>query len=207
MYAFIAYYAGESMIITCPVCFSRYSVQQESLQNGKLVRCAVCGSTWQQQPVSSDEPKRNVRFIIKWVCFWSSVFVSLFLLFFAKNSLIHIWPSISGFYKLIGLGAELNKNSFLLKNISNFFVSKNGKLHMGLRGEIMNISDEVKELPSITITLRDDLTTVSNPSPYKKVWVHELIKKRFLPNQKIFFETELQEVSNNNLICDVKLDI
>ena len=76
---------------------------------------------------------------------------------------------------------------------------------MGLKGELINISDSVQILQSITISLKND-ETVKNDSSYKKIWTHNLTYKKLLPNQKVTFETELQSVPYNNLICDITLD-
>jgi hypothetical protein len=91
----------------------------------------------------------------------------------------------------------------------DFFVHKDGKLYMGLRGELVNISNEVQVLPSVTISLRDDDVGVEKKgrAAYKKIWTHDMMYKKMLPNQKIIFETELQSVPYNNLICDIRLDV
>ena len=38
------------MILSCPVCRTRYQVDEEALrgQSGRAVRCAQCGHTWHQ---------------------------------------------------------------------------------------------------------------------------------------------------------------
>lgn len=194
------------MIVTCPMCKSKYSVQIEAIGDGKFVRCSMCGATWQQTPVDAVcEKKRRVLYIIKWTCFWFAVFVSVFSLFFAKEAVLKIWPSSIAFYEKIGM-VPANKKAFVIQKVSNFFVHKDGKLYMGLRGEITNVSDEVQPLAGITISLKND-EKVTNGTEYKKMWTHDLNCKKFLPNQKVAFETEPQSVPYNNLICDIELNV
>src|SRR5690348_9155001 len=46
------------MIVTCPVCSTRYLVDPRALGGaGRLVRCANCAHTWQQAP-PADAPRR-----------------------------------------------------------------------------------------------------------------------------------------------------
>ncbi len=45
------------MIITCSVCSTHYAVDPSALgATGKTVRCANCGNTWNQQPVTAPPP-------------------------------------------------------------------------------------------------------------------------------------------------------
>ena len=194
------------MIVTCPMCQSKYSVQIEAIGNGKFVRCAMCGATWQQAPVNRMcERKQRVFDLIKWTCFWFAVFISVFSLFFAKNAVMKIWPASASFYETVGMIPK-DKKAFVIQKVSNFFVRKDGKLYMGLRGEIVNVSEEVQPLAGITISLKNDEQAESGHE-YKKMWTHNLAYKKFLPNQKVVFETELQSVPCNNLICDIELNV
>jgi hypothetical protein len=165
----------------------------------------MCGATWQQSATDElSEKRQHVFYLIKWTFFWFTVFVTIFSLFFAQNAVIKIWPPIISFYEALGIQNGARK-AFVIQNLSNFFVSKGGTLYMGLKGELVNISSKVKTIPSITISLSDD-ENVKKDFKYKKIWTHNLTYEKLLPNQKVVFETELQSVPYNNLICDIKLD-
>ncbi|MDR2724420.1 MAG: zinc-ribbon domain-containing protein [Holosporaceae bacterium] len=193
------------MIVVCPSCSCKYFVQTDVIGKEKLVRCSICGATWQQIAIDEAvEKRRHVFNLIKWTFFGFVVFVTIFSLFFAPNSIIKIWPPVVDFYETLGIQEESRK-LFVIQNLSNFFVVRNNILYMGLRGELVNTSDAVKSLTSITISLKND-ENVAKDFPFKKVWTHSLTHKKLLPNQKVVFETELQSVPYNNLICDIKLD-
>jgi len=194
------------MIVVCPNCSCRYSVQADAIGKEKIVRCAMCGTTWQQSANEKYLEKRErVSDLIKWSFFGFVVFFTVFSLFFAKNFAIKIWPPVIDFYELVGIKNDSSKKVFVLQNISNFFIMKKDVLYMGLKGELVNISNEVRVLPRITVSLKDDESTAKD-SKYKKIWTHNMTYKKLLPNQRVAFETEMQSVPYNNLICDIKLD-
>lgn len=194
------------MIVTCPNCFSKYVVRPESLGAGKLVRCAVCGTVWQQAPIDEKKLKKaRIISIVQWTFFYAVVFTSISLLILGRDFIVAHWPASESFYERINsYGAGLANNTFSLDNVSYFFVRKDGDLYIGLRGELCNTSMEVRSVPSITITLRND-PEITEES-FKKVWIHKLQYEKLLPAQKVLFETKLQRVSCNNLLCDIKLN-
>lgn len=195
------------MIVVCPTCHSKYSVQSESIGVGKLVRCAICSTVWQQD--AADETvaqKQHVMHLVKWTFFWFVIIVSLFSLFFARNAMIKLWQPTAVFYDFLGINPINQTKTFSIQNVSNFLIQKGDKLYMGLRGELVNISDSVQIPPCLTISLRDD-DSVKKGVPYKKSWTHEITNNKLLPNQKVIFETEIQRVPYNDLFCDIRLDI
>ena len=190
------------MIVVCPSCSSKYSVPADAIGVGKLVRCAVCGTTWQQNPVEEKKPDA-VSGLLKSTFYWFTVFITLFSVLFAPKTVSKYWPASASFYKLIGVDKSVNQRAFSIKNISNFFVKRNGRLYMGIKGELGNVSNEVQMVPKLVIKLRTDNS--SNPK-FQTSWTHELTYKKLLPNQKIIFETDLKSVPYTNLICDIKLN-
>jgi predicted Zn finger-like uncharacterized protein len=188
------------MIVVCPNCSSKYSVPADAIGVGKLVRCAVCGTTWQQTPVK-EKKSDEVMALCKSTLYWFTVFITLFSLFISPQTVSKYWPASASFYKLIGFGDSIDKKAFSIKNVSSFFVKRNGRLYMGIKGELSNISNEVQMVPKLVIGLKDDTS-----AEFKASWTHELNYKKLLPNQKIIFETDLKSVPYTNLICDIKLN-
>ncbi|MDR2765852.1 MAG: zinc-ribbon domain-containing protein [Holosporaceae bacterium] len=200
----------KAMIIECPTCSCKYSVKAEAIGSGKMVRCTACGMTWQQTAADvSLERKQRVWRLVHWTFFWFLLLVPAFALLFEHSTVSRIWPAAGDFYEAIGIPVSPGSKSLLVRNVSNFFERREGKLYMGLKGEVLNTSDAVLPLPGMTISLLDDMETAPQKNPverYKKIWTHNLTNKKLLPGQKIAFETEPQSVPNNNLICEIKLD-
>ncbi|MDR3155935.1 MAG: zinc-ribbon domain-containing protein [Holosporaceae bacterium] len=201
------------MIVTCPTCNSRYSVKDEVIGESKLVRCAVCCTMWHYVAANYTAATKQSRvwYMIYWTVFWFAVFLSIFSLFFARDAMVRIWPPVTNFYRAVGLGVDGTKKNLQIQNVSNFFVQKSGNLYMGLKGEIVNVSDRVQVLPCVTISLQNEESVTDSKeerrAPYKKTWTHDMNYKKLLPNQQVVFETELQSVPYHNLICDLKLDV
>ncbi len=191
------------MIVVCPNCSSKYSVHSEAIGKGKLVRCAMCGMTWQQTPVAKKK-SRDIYNLFQSTFYWFVVFITVFSILFAPKTVSKYWPASISFYRLIGANNTPNRKDFSIKNVSSFFVKRNGKLCVGIKGELINISDEVQMVPELTIGLRED-TASSNPN-FKMSWTHKLNYKKLLPNQKVIFETDEKSVPYTNLICDIKLN-
>lgn len=192
------------MIVKCPNCSCKYVVPDDAIGTGKLVRCTVCSTTWQQLPVDLARIKRSKALnFIRWAFFYTCVLASLLTLCFAKDQLIKIWPPVEDFYAMIsaGISGEFNKNDLITKDVSPIFIRRNGKLLLSLKGEILNKSSEVISVPNMVISLKNES---EQDKKYEHVWTHELAYKKLLPNQKVIFETEPQPVPFCNLICEIK---
>lgn len=190
------------MIVVCPNCSRKYSVQSDAIGNGKLVRCAICGTVWQQAPVSANK-ENGILSMLKISMFWFTVFITLFSIAFAPRTVMKFWPASISFYEAVGMDVGWSKKVFSVKNVSSFFVKKGGSLYMGIKGELDNTSDEVQMVPSLEICLKKD--SLSKPK-FETVWTHKLTYKKLLPNQKVIFETDLKKVPYTNLVCEVRLN-
>lgn len=204
------------MIVTCPSCHNKYSVQAEAIGEGKLVRCVMCGTTWQQTAVKEPaENSRGIR-IMGWAFFISTVFMFLFFLLFSRGVVVSVWPPAACFYELFENKPANRVETLKLNKVSNFFAHRNGDLYMGIRGEIQNLSNEVQILPSINIRLRSEESDFGIAAPvapvgrsskhlFQKTWTHNMVYQKILPNQKMNFETKMQKVPCTNLLCDIQL--
>ncbi|GHU11781.1 hypothetical protein FACS189449_03960 [Alphaproteobacteria bacterium] len=198
------------MIVVCPSCRSKYSVQPEAIGESKMVRCALCSTMWRQTAISeSIDKKDHVQHIIKWAFFWFSVLAFVFSLFFTRNVVLKVWPQSACFYDFIGVKLPDTKKTFIIKNMGTQFKRRDGKLYMRLSGELINCSSDVQIMPSLIITLKneDSQSNEASKEPYKKVWTHDLMYNKLLPDQNVAFETEEQSVPCSNLMCDIKLDV
>ena len=192
------------MIISCPNCSSKFSVQADTIGRGKMVRCSVCGTTWQQSSLYQQEKREDLIRNLHATTFWFVVFIVIFPLIFAKSTVIKLWPASSSFYALFETQSSKMQQAFLIKNVSSFFIKKNNKLYMGIKGELSNTTSDVQMVPGLTISLMSD-DDEEQPS-FKTSWNHELAYKKLLPNQKVIFETDLKSIPYSNIICDIRLN-
>ncbi len=168
-----------------------------------MVRCAMCGTTWQQYPVK-EKTSKNTSDLLQSIFFWFIVFITVFSILFVPKTVSKYWPAAASFYKVIGMNNSPDQKAFVIKNVSSFFVKRNGNLYMGIKGELSNVSEEVQMVPKLIIGLKEDSNT--SDSSFQTSWTHRLNYKKLLPNQKIIFETDLKNVPYTNLICDIKLN-
>ncbi|MBE6447161.1 MAG: hypothetical protein E7015_01595 [Alphaproteobacteria bacterium] len=191
------------MIISCPNCSSKYSIHANVIGEGKMVRCTICGTTWQQGSIYKQEKREDLVKNLQITTFWFIVFICIFSLIFAKNAVINFWPASASFYEAIGVKDSETSSAFSIKDISSFFIRKDDKLYMGIKGELTNITNDVQMVPGLTISLRSD----DNVTPsFNSSWNHELTCKKLLPNQKIIFETDLKSIPYTDIICEIKLN-
>lgn len=216
LFGFFYKYLEKNMIVICPNCNSKYSVHPDALGEEKLVRCAMCSTTWMQksfdQALEKASATMSVFHRISWTLFLFCVSLTVFSIFFAKRTMISFWPPLAAFYETVGISSETGKEAFVIQNVSNFFVQKGGELYMGLKGEILNKSSTSLAISSVTIQLKDSSSDTVNlfnnkQSSYKKEWIHNLVSQKILPNEKVCFETELQKVPYNDLVCDIKINV
>ena len=190
------------MIVVCPNCSCKYFVKPEILGKGKLVRCAMCGTTWQQLPLAEKSKRDEVIRMLKVTVFWFTVFITVFPLLFARQTVMKYWPASSSFYNYFLGRGPTGASIFSIKKVSSFFIKRDGKLYMGIKGEIENMSSEVQMIYGIHIDLREENMGADN---FRASWTQKFSYDKLLPNQKIVFETDLKRVPYKNLICEIKL--
>ena len=169
------------MILTCPACATRYLVDSAAIgEQGRRVRCARCGNSWNQQPEAAPppEPRRatprpepspdrprpippgsNLPALRRqerrstsaaWIGF-AAVLVGLAAAtVLGRERIVAAWPPAKPFYQAVGLWRE---PQFGLRGIK---VNPDGAEAVMIEGEILNSGDAVGAAPGLKVSLLGD---------------------------------------------------
>lgn len=160
------------MIVTCPKCSAKYSVDASSLgDEGRKLKCSQCQNVWYQKPAedrphkiketkakpAAKKPKRKFKLRFGWIGFFSFITISILGCFSFRHTIVGIWPNMTPFYELfgfevapIGYGLEITD----LEAIQSH--GMDGKLYFFIKGSVVNITKSEKKVPNIVCILFDD---------------------------------------------------
>lgn len=213
------------MIIVCPTCSSKYSVPDSSTVDGKMVRCSVCGTTWQatfddsrqqsQQEKKSESlvqqqsvKKKMMRSSSIQPMFFTVVLVSTFSYLFFATDFLHRIPS---YYKFLSNSVTNRKmsNKISLSNISHFFTKRKDGIYLTITGCVENISNCQQKTPYLSFNLRthgEDFANYENPENFvNETWAEKLNIEGMKPSQKVLFETAPRKIPISDLLCTIKV--
>lgn len=163
------------MILTCPECSTRYSVEPASLgTTGRTVRCAHCGTRWTARP-PDDAPQavelapaapllrrlgarsdrdRPGRTAAVWLL---AALAALLLVgsVIARDEIVASFPASAAIFQRIGLPVAVPLN-LEFENVTSSRMSERGISILTVAGEIVNLGNEPRPVPQIRITLLDD---------------------------------------------------
>ncbi|MDR0406940.1 MAG: zinc-ribbon and DUF3426 domain-containing protein [Holosporales bacterium] len=214
------------MIITCPSCARRYSVSLESLGEGKIVRCSVCLKTWFQPAVAPDilnafAPEKPIAQQAKKThsLRWSiGIAVILFILAFvgmARHQIVSQFPALALVCRALNIPMEIVGEGLEIRAVTSSMKRTNQGLSIILSGEIVNVTDQPRMLPSLKIALTPIKKETGAIETLKKVlhlkgksisWTHKLSQNKLLSNERILFETEAHPISEGEFRIDVNFD-
>jgi predicted Zn finger-like uncharacterized protein len=172
------------MIVTCPACTTRYLVDPRALGDaGRVVRCANCSKTWHQTPPedlprSLDVAPADVvpdfttgraqlpalprRRGVPWATIAWSVPVVILLAaaiagIAAREQVVALWPPATRLYTMVGLAVEPPGIGLELRRekTTTDFVTENGVRTLVVKGEVVNISQIARDVPTLKLVLRD----------------------------------------------------
>jgi predicted Zn finger-like uncharacterized protein len=200
------------MIVTCPACTTRYLVDPRALGDaGRLVRCAHCSKTWRQTPPedlprSLDVAPANVvpdftagrpqlpallrRRGLRWATIAWSVLVVILASgaiagIAAREDVIALWPPATRLYSMIGLAVQPPGIGLELRKTTPVFATENGVRTLIVEGEVANISQIARDVPTLKVVLRDrdggELQALS----------FNVAEQRLLPGASVAFRTSI----------------
>lgn len=198
------------MIIICPTCLRRYEVDQKAIGDSRMVRCVICGTTWQQDAVNSVS-KKTKKTVFNQVFIWA---LSV-LCWGVVGSYIYVaTPCVDNFPKYWNYLFKSNNNEcrFLVKNISHAFVKKDDGYYVKVLGEIENLSI----IPSDKLNLVFNLRTypdknieseVADDNVYfNETWVEKIKSENIKNGRIITFSSFLKKIPVHDVLCTIKLD-
>lgn len=168
------------MIITCPSCATRYSVDPLKLGSGRDVRCAKCGNSWRQEPpadlpktvepppprprplaagptisIAPAKPKRRGA-ALGWVLFLLVIGVFVVGGYVGRDTIVAAWPQTQRLYATLGVPVELpNLVGVELRNLRSQSAIEGGVAVLIVSGEVVNPTRETRRAPPLRIGLRD----------------------------------------------------
>lgn len=207
------------MIVTCPTCANRYSIKDHVLGDGKMVRCSICGTTWQQEaeaetdvgtevetPVQpAPKPKKNSK--MQWMFFFVVAFSTIIYMLLSTNYIAGFPANLKNAISSI-TGSE-PKEQFKLSDVSHYFIKRDDGLYLSVTGSIENVSQSTVSVPYLSINLRtygEEFANYENPDMFiNETWAEKLDIKTMEAKKKIVFETEPRKVPMHDLMCTIKV--
>lgn len=169
------------MIVTCPACHTRYLIDDQELgeTQGRTVRCAKCGHTWQQRKPPEPRPVLNVEASplepslempprpngerplplprrrswagVVWLALLSLLGAAILAVVFARQEVVALWPPAARFYTLAGLAAAKPGANLAFRNVAP---ARQGD-GLIVAGEIVNTGQNAEQVPQLEVILRD----------------------------------------------------
>lgn len=203
------------MIVTCPSCRRKYSVEKGKVPNGKKLKCSVCSSTWTyiiddddiQADAANIQSSRIIRrgdaSAYKGGVSWFNLFLIFSFLSIAfgvymfRDYVATYIPASRYAYDLIGLDYGTVDHQFEIKNIN--YTANNGKLV--IEGDIVNpsTSEESVDVLMIKVISKDD----HNLKPL--YFAHKMHTPRLAGRKSAHFVTSEYDVPFNRFVVEVKV--
>jgi predicted Zn finger-like uncharacterized protein len=171
------------MIVTCPVCSTRYVVDPRAISaTGRLVRCANCSHTWHQMPqeeaprrieLTAPEPviehtppgrvqlpalpRRKSRLP---ALLWTLYFLLLLgliggALWWARDQVVAYWPAAGHYYEMLGAPAPPAATELEIQKLATSRDMQDGLETLVIQGEVVNVSKAPRKLPKLKVILQD----------------------------------------------------
>lgn len=204
------------MILTCPSCQTRYTVDPLKLgPSGRNVRCDNCGHTWHQAPVvetptafmaspvgveddftllarrsgggaKSPTKPKTAAGPIGWVALIAVIVLGGAGIVAWRQEIVKLWPPSAKLYDTIGMPVRVVGEGLDLQEIQ--YVRNDETNTLVVQGSIVNISKQPREVPP----LRAMITTATRQE--LKSWTFTTGVIVLLPGDKAAFKTELNDL-------------
>jgi len=205
------------MIVTCPVCSTRYLVDPRALGSaGRLVRCASCSHTWQQAP-PADAPRRidlvtpqpelagaaggrvqlpalppqrrgSAALLVPLLALFVLIGATGAGLWLARAQVVSYWPPAATYYAWLGAPVAVPEEGGLgIDKVTKRYDTESGLKTLIIEGEVVNTSRTARDVPKLRIVLQD-------ASKHElQSWSFPVTDEPLLPGGSVPFRTSLTE--------------
>jgi predicted Zn finger-like uncharacterized protein len=167
------------MILTCPQCSTRYHVDPASLgASGRTVRCAGCGHRWLAKPpadapqvvelnpvpaaapapshplTSPDKPQSAGSANLAGWLVGALVVLIVASAVIGRNEIVAGFPSSAVIYQKLGLPVAV-RLGLQFEGVTSRRLDEGGVAVLVVEGEVVNVSDQNRQVPPIVVTLLD----------------------------------------------------
>ncbi len=212
------------MILTCGKCNKRYLIKEEQIgPKGREVRCSACEHVWKQKPAESVARFAAIDTVpvaagdvnisnpstflstLNWMTYPLFCVLLFAGLIVAREPISQLLPITTTFYKKIGFNVYPPSKVLAIKTNQPIYFNSNGETLILVNGKILNNSQEVQTLPSLTISVQGNcahsswLQNLLSKLPFRsnsttnqctlKEWKHYFVENRLLPGEQLAFET------------------
>jgi predicted Zn finger-like uncharacterized protein len=173
------------MIVTCPACATRYSVDPSAISaEGRKVRCTRCSHVWHQMPPADMpmrvdlvpeplEPDDRPETVVvpppiqtrerRGSGGWAVLIVLLLLIagvaavgYVARERVVQQWPQLAPLYERIGIPVVVLGDGLELGEPTHVRRDQNGVAVIEIEGEIKNSTERPIDVPNLMVVLRND---------------------------------------------------
>ena len=104
----------------------------------------------------------------------------------ARQQIVALWPATARLYDRLGLGAPAYDTVLAVRNATSTLQEEDGKPVLVLRGEVVNISSVVQNVPNLRTSLRESGREVQG-------WTFQAAQSRLLPGEAASFVTRFKD--------------
>lgn len=213
------------MILSCPECHTRFAIDAQALRpDGRKVKCGKCEHVWFEEapPPADSEPisvtplepeeqsriptpnlpaltradqKRTAGAAWVLVCFLLAVIAALG--WFGRESIARAWPPAETLYAVMGISAFPPPGD----GFSIDMQVKRVDERLELVGEIINTTDEIRDLPPLYAVLQD-----ANGASLRH-WQLSVDAPVLGPGEKVPFTTEIASIPDGTANVSVLFTI